>query len=153
MRPQDDSRCNGTPGLEDALLLAAEAHRGQVYPSQTGEPYILHPLRVMLRLESETERVAALLHDVVEDTPTTLTDLRRLGYPDDVVAAVDRLTRRDGETYEAYIERIAGDPLARRVKLADLADNLDNNRRLEPAPAVRERIARYERGQARLRGD
>ena len=87
---------------------------------------------------------------MVEDTETTLGDLRRLGYPEAVVAAVDRLTRRGGEPYEAYIERLAGDPVARRVKLADLADNLANNRRLGPAPAVRERVARYERARARL---
>ena len=138
------------PALEDALALAASAHRGQVYPSPTGEPYILHPLRVMLRMVSAAERVVALLHDVVEDTPTTLTDLRRFGYSEAVVAAIDRLTRRDGEPYEAYIERLAGDPLARRVKLADLADNLANNRRLAPTAPVRERLARYQRARARL---
>ena len=138
------------PTLEDALALAAAAHRGQVYPSPTGEPYILHPLRVMLRMATATERIVALLHDVVEDTPTTLADLRRLGYAEAVAAALDRLTRRDGEAYEAYIVRLAGDPLARRVKLADLADNLANNRRLAPTAAVRERLAQYQRARARL---
>jgi (p)ppGpp synthase/HD superfamily hydrolase len=150
MRPRGHQPGPPAPALEDALALAAAAHRGQVYPSPTGEPYILHPLRVMLRVTSAAERVVALLHDVVEDTPTTLADLRRFGYSEAVVAAIDRLTRRDGEPYEAYIERLAGDPLARRVKLADLADNLANNRRLAPTAPVRERLARYQRARARL---
>jgi len=139
------------PTLEDALALAAAAHRGQIYPAAEPEPYVLHPLRVMARLRSPTERIVALLHDVVEDTPTTLDDLRRLGYPAEVVAAVDALTRRAGEPDEAYVERIALDPLARPVKLADLADNLDNSRRLPPSEQTRARIADYERARARLR--
>lgn len=141
------------PALEDAVALAAEAHRGQIYHSLSGEPFILHPLRVMLRMASDDERIVAVLHDVIEDTACTLDDLRRAGYSERVIGALDRLTQRDGETYEGYIERIAEDPLARRVKLADLAENLANNRRIaETAPGaeLRERIARYERAIARL---
>ncbi|HEX2033482.1 MAG TPA: HD domain-containing protein [Chloroflexota bacterium] len=142
------------PTVEDAIILAASAHRGQVYPSQHREPYILHPLRVMVGLGADAPdaaRIVALLHDLVEDTSISLAELRRLGYPDPILAAVDRLTRREGESYDAYIERVAGDPLATRVKLADLADNLANKHQMETA-AARERIARYRRAQARLRG-
>ena len=87
---------------------------------------MLHPLRVMLRLEDETDRVVAILHDAVENgfDRVPLDRLRHDGYPDEVVDAVDRLTRRPGEPYAAFVERIAPSPLARRVKLADLADNL-----------------------------
>jgi len=137
-----------TPTLEDALALAAQAHRGQRYPAPGGEPFILHPLRVMLRVETPAERIVAVLHDLIEDTPYTLTELRRRGYPPTIVAALDLLTHHDSDPYAAYIARLAPDPLARRVKLADLADNLANNRRLPPDP--RARIARYEQAIAAL---
>jgi (p)ppGpp synthase/HD superfamily hydrolase len=142
-----------SPTLEDAIALAAHWHRGQWYPSLTGEPFILHPLRVMLRLDSDLARIVAVLHDVLEDTACSVVDLRRAGYSDGVIAALDHLTRRDGEAYESYIERIAEDTLARQVKLADLADNLANNRRIAEVSArrdVQERIARYERAIVRL---
>lgn len=135
------------PTLEDAIMLAAYVHRGQIYPSPDGEPYILHPLRVMLRLESEVERIVAVLHDILEDTSYPLADLREAGFQDDVLAALEHLTRRDDEAYDAYIDRVAEHPLARRVKLADIAENLANNRRLHallPDPQTQERIERYE---------
>ncbi|MBM7118644.1 GTP pyrophosphokinase [Archangium primigenium] len=129
------------PTLEDALALALEAHRGQ--RDKAGQVYLLHPLRVMLRLESETERMVALLHDVVEDSAFTLEDLRARGYPEPVLEALALLTRREGESYEAFIQRLRPHPLARRVKLADLEDNMDVRR----LPAVTDtdaaRLARY----------
>jgi len=137
-----------TPTLEDAIALAAQAHRGQLYPAPGGEPFILHPLRVMLRVETPAARIVAVLHDLIEDTPYTLAELRRRGYPPTIVTALDLLTHRDADPYAAYIARLAPDPLARRVKLADLADNLANNRRLPPDP--RARIARYEQAIAAL---
>ena len=141
------------PTVEDAVVLAAQAHRGQIYPSLSSEPFILHPLRVMLRMASDDERIAAILHDVIEDTACTLNDLRRAGYTEHIISALDCLTRRDGETYEAYIERVSGDALARRVKLADLSENLANNRRIAETTSSAElhaRIACYERAIARL---
>jgi (p)ppGpp synthase/HD superfamily hydrolase len=139
------------PHLEDAIALAVEAHRGQ--RDKAGQTYILHPLRVMLRLETETERMVAVLHDVVEDSPWTLERLRGLGYPEEVLGALDCLTKREGETYEAFIERVRPHPLARRVKLADLEDNMDV-RRL-PAVTARdaERLARYRAAWARLKDE
>ncbi len=130
-----------TPTLEDAIALAAQAHQGQRYPAPGGEPFILHPLRVMLRVETPAARIVAVLHDLIEDTPYTLADLRHRGYPPALVAALDLLTHRDADPYDAYIARL--------VKLADLADNLANNRRLPPDP--RARIARYEQAIAFLR--
>ena len=127
--------------LEDAILLAAQAHRGQA--DRNGQPYVLHALRVMFRLETEQERMAGVLHDVVEDTPYTLADLRAMGYPEEVVAAVDCLTRRPDETYEASIARAAANPIARRVKLADLEDNLDLRRLSAVTEQDRERLQRY----------
>jgi (p)ppGpp synthase/HD superfamily hydrolase len=88
--------------------------------------------------------MAAVLHDVIEDTDVTLADLQIAGYPRPVIDAVDCLTHRDGETYARYIERVATDPLATIVKVADLRDNLRNNKSLPPRVDVIERIQRYE---------
>ncbi|MGZ3666867.1 MAG: GTP pyrophosphokinase [Ktedonobacterales bacterium] len=139
------------PTREDGITLAA--HRGQVYPSPAGEPFILHALRVMLRLESQFERIVAVLHDIAEDTSCTIADLHEAGYQGCVLAAIEHLTHREDEAYDDYIERVAQNPIARRVKLADLSDKLANNRRLnlfKPGPDTRERIMRYVRAQKRL---
>ncbi|MBV9109275.1 MAG: bifunctional (p)ppGpp synthetase/guanosine-3',5'-bis(diphosphate) 3'-pyrophosphohydrolase, partial [Gemmatimonadetes bacterium] len=96
--------------IEEAIRIAVEAHRGQ--KDRGGAPYILHPLRMMTRVQTDAERMAAVLHDVVEDTAWTLDDLRARGFPDEVLRAVDALTRREGETYEAFVERAAADPVA-----------------------------------------
>jgi (p)ppGpp synthase/HD superfamily hydrolase len=137
------------PTLEDAIALAVEAHRGQ--RDKAGQTYILHPLRVMMRLETEAERMAAILHDVVEDTPYTLERLRELGYPEEVLGALDCLTKREGESYEAFIERVRPSPLARRVKLADLEDNMDVRRLPSVGPKETERLARSRAAWARLK--
>jgi (p)ppGpp synthase/HD superfamily hydrolase len=137
------------PTLEDAIALAVEAHRGQ--RDKAGQTYILHPLRVMMRLETEAERMAAILHDVVEDTPYTLERLRELGYPEEVLGALDCLTKREGESYEAFIDRVRPHPLARRVKLADLEDNMDVRRLPSVGPRETERLARYRAAWARLK--
>jgi (p)ppGpp synthase/HD superfamily hydrolase len=125
------------------------AHRGQ--QDKVGQPYILHILRVMLRLETTNERMAGALHDVVEDTPYTLDELRRRGYPDPVIEAVDCLTRRHDETYEQFIERAIANPIARRVKLADLEDNMDIRRLHEVSEKDRERLNRYIRARERVK--
>ena len=134
--------------LDDAILLAAQAHRGQ--KDRAGAPYILHPLRVMLRLKTEEEMMVAVLHDVVEDSAFALADLERTGFPPHVVEAVDCLTRREGETYEAFIERIKPNSLARRVKLADLEDNLDIRRLPQLGEKDLARLQRYLAAQASL---
>lgn len=112
--------------LEEAIALATSAHQGQT--DKAGAPYILHPLRVMQRMNSEEAKMVAVLHDVVEDTSVTLEELRALNFSETVVAAVDSLTRRAEESYETFIERVKLNPLARKVKLADLEDNMDLQR-------------------------
>jgi (p)ppGpp synthase/HD superfamily hydrolase len=134
--------------LEDAIALAAEAHRGQ--RDKSGQPYILHPIRVMLRCQTDAQRMAAVLHDVVEDTGRTLDDLRELGYPEEILAALDCLTKRDGEPYEAFVERAASDPIARVVKVADIEDNMDLRRLPGMSEKDVERIGRYARAWWRL---
>ncbi len=99
------------PTLEDAIALALEAHRGQ--KDRAGEPYILHPLRVMFRLgwdAPEAARIAAVLHDVVEDTRVKLHDLRKLGYSEEVLATVELLSLWPGDSYEQFIERVLPEP-------------------------------------------
>ena len=134
--------------LETAIGIAVDAHRGQ--KDRAGAPYILHPLRMMFRVQTDAERMAAVLHDVVEDTAWTLDDLRARGFPDQVVEAVDHLTRRPGESYEAFVERAAGHPVARRVKIADLEDNLDVRRIGNVGESDAERLNRYLRAWRRL---
>lgn len=137
------------PTLAHAIALAAEAHRGQV--DRAGQPYILHPLRVMFQLESDIERIVAILHDVVEDTAYTFADLRQMGYSEEIISALDGVTRREDESYEAFVERSAQNPISRRVKLADLTDNMDIRRiagELEDKDVAR--LKRYQRAWQRL---
>ncbi|MBI4278385.1 MAG: GTP pyrophosphokinase [Armatimonadetes bacterium] len=134
--------------LEDAILLAVQAHRGQ--RDKAGAPYILHPLRLMLRMTSEAEMMAAVLHDVIEDTHHTLDDLRRAGYPEEVLEALNCLTHRTGESYDAFIARIKPNPLARKVKIADLEDNMDIRRISDLRPKDVQRLKRYQQAWAEL---
>ncbi len=129
--------------LERALIIAAQAHEGTT--DKGGAPYILHPLRLMHQMTTTEERIVALLHDVVEDSHWTLDDLRAEGFSEEIVAAVDGLTRREGETYDDFIARGASNPLARRVKLADIEDNMDVRRLGEIGEKDLERLQRYQR--------
>jgi (p)ppGpp synthase/HD superfamily hydrolase len=106
-------------------------------------PYVLHPLRMMLSVDTPEARMAAVLHDVVEDTAVTLEQLRDEGFPDSVLAAVEALTKHEGEDYEAFIQRAGAYPIARKVKLADLRDNSDLSRIAKPTEKDRQRIEKY----------
>jgi (p)ppGpp synthase/HD superfamily hydrolase len=127
--------------LDDAILLAVQAHHGQ--KDRAGWPYILHPLRMMLRMKSETEMTVAILHDVIEKTSLTLADLRDAGYAQDMVEAVDSLTRREGETYQELVARARSHPIARKVKIADLEDHLDLRWSPDLQDEDLERLRRY----------
>jgi (p)ppGpp synthase/HD superfamily hydrolase len=145
------------PTTEDATQLALNVHRGQL--DKNGAPYILHPLRVMAQMQTETDRIVAVLHDVVEDSrgkanEVTLDGLRRMGYPKRVVDAIGGVTRREGESYEHFVLRSKHNPISRRVKLADLLDNMDV-RRLRRRLSARDlsRLAKYRRAWEELRDD
>lgn len=112
--------------LDKAIHIAAQAHAGQ--KDQNGKPYILHPIRLMLNVDSDEEKVVAILHDVVEYSEWTLDGLREEGFSDEIITAVDCITRRDNEPYMNYIERLRSNRIARKVKLADLEDNMDLRR-------------------------
>lgn len=118
--------------LEKAIAIAVSAHQGQ--RDRAGLPYILHPIRVMGRVNSVPQKTVAILHDVVEDTHWTLADLQREGFPQLILEAVDSVTKRQGEPYEDFVKRSAANPLGRTVKIADLEDNMD----LRRLPAMNE---------------
>lgn len=114
---------NSGPTLEDAILLAAESHRGQ--KDKVGDPYVLHVLRVMFRLKSDEERIVGVLYDIVEETHVTLDRLKALGYSDRIVEAIGYLSwRKDEEDYKEYVRRLKPNDLAAEVKRADLGDHL-----------------------------
>jgi (p)ppGpp synthase/HD superfamily hydrolase len=107
-------------------------------------------LRVMIEFLDPVDQMAAVLHDVVEDTDREIRDLVDRGFPKDVVTAIGCLTRRSNELYDDYIERLSVNDVARRVKIIDLRLNLANNRRLPDSDQATERIARYEKALTRL---
>ncbi|HSM56658.1 MAG TPA: HD domain-containing protein [Candidatus Sulfomarinibacteraceae bacterium] len=128
--------------LEKAISLALRAHRGQV--DRCGQPYILHPLHLMLQMDTDAERMAAVLHDVVEDTDVTLADLEEEGFPQEVLQAVRLLTHdRPDNPYEAYVRALKENPIARKVKLADLQHNMDLRRLDRVEQKDMERLQRY----------
>ena len=111
-----------------------------------GEPYILHPLRLMRSLSSSEEKIVAVLHDVCEDCPEwSLNQLRAEGFSNRVIEVLDSVTKREDEDYEAFVRRAAANPIGRRVKLADLEDNCDISRIPEPTARDYERIEKYRR--------
>lgn len=134
--------------IEQAIFLALKAHKGQV--DKAGAPYILHPLRVMLSLSDEKEMIAAVLHDIVEDTDFTLEDLRNEGFPEEIILAVDCLTRKQDETYDDFITRASKNVISKSVKLADLKDNMNLSRIKNPGEKDFERIKKYEKAVSML---
>jgi (p)ppGpp synthase/HD superfamily hydrolase len=112
--------------IERALQIAVEAHAGQT--DKSGLPYAFHPIRVMLRCKSDEAKIAALLHDVVEDTPVSLDQLSKEGFSEDILAAVRLLTHEPAVSYEDYIRQLGTNQIAKEVKLADLEDNSDIKR-------------------------
>lgn len=127
--------------LEKAIEIAVEAHRGQI--DKAGKIYILHPMRVMLRGQNDTEQILGILHDVVEDTAVTLDMLRLEGFAEDILVALDCLTKRKGEKYGDFINRILVNPLATQIKLFDMEDNLNRDRIPYPTEADERRFKKY----------
>ena len=126
-----------------ALLTAYEAHRGQY--DRTGLPYIFHPYHLAEQMDDEYSVCTALLHDVVEDTDISIEGLKKAGFPDEVLKAVELLTHKDGVDYFDYVRAIRSDPLAVKVKLADLEHNSDATRLGNITDRDRERLEKYEK--------
>ena len=134
--------------LDKAILITTKSHQGEI--DKVGQPYILHPLRVMFSRKNETERICAVLHDVIEDTDITLDYLRSEGFSEEILIALDALTRRESETYDKFIDRIINNNIASHVKLADLCDNMDILRIKKPTKKDYERIEKYRKAAERI---
>ena len=120
-----------TPMTRKAMKLAYDAHHGQL--DKAGVPYVFHPLHLAESMPDEVSCTVALLHDVVEDTAVTFEDLQAAGFPEAVLAPLRLLTHAKEVPYMEYIHALKDDPIARKVKLADLAHNSDTSR-LEVLP-------------------
>lgn len=126
--------------LTSAIMIAAEAHENQT--DKSGAPYIFHPIRVMQQMDDEPSMIVAILHDVAEDYYDGWARIHDGGFSDEIKDAIDALTRRKGETYADFIKRAKANELARRVKIADIRDNL--------RPGAPQLVKRYEAALAEL---
>ena len=127
--------------IERAIEIAAREHAGDV--DKAGAPYLFHPLRLMFSVTTPFEKMTAVLHDVVEDTSVSLDDLIKEGFHSDVIGAIEALTKRPGEKRLEAALRAAANPIARRVKLADVNDNMDLSRIPEPTQKDFDRLLEY----------
>ncbi|WP_286906247.1 GTP pyrophosphokinase [Clostridium sp. UBA1652] len=131
--------------LEKSIIIATRAHSGQF--DKGGNPYILHPLRVMLSLDNNEDRIVGILHDVLEDTSITLRHLEDNGFHGEIeiLDALVSITRKSNESYKDFILRVKLNPIALRVKLADLRDNMDISRINNPTEKDFARIEKYKK--------
>lgn len=134
--------------LDKAIQIAITAHNGQV--DKANQPYILHPLRVMLSLEMEKERIVGVLHDVIEDTNITYKYLKCEGFDDEILEAIKSVTRYGDETYDEFINRVKLNPIAIKVKLADLEDNMKIDRIPNPTEKDYQRVEKYKKAKRKL---
>jgi|GEM_PF-689791 len=137
--------------LQRAIEIAVSAHKNQI--DKAGSPYILHPIRVMMSLCTEEERIVGVLHDVVEDTDWTIKLLRKEGFSQTVLDALQSVTIMRGENYEEFIRRASQNTIGRKVKIADLNDNMDLKRILKPNERDFERMKKYAEALNFLRRD
>ena len=134
--------------IEKSLEIALKAYSGQL--DKAGKPYILHPLRIMSKMDCEYEMSVALLHDVIEDSDYSCEDLIAEGIPFEVVEAVQFLTKIDGEPYDQFIDRVIGNVLAVKVKLADIEDNINLLRLDLIGEKDLERVTKYHKAWKKL---
>ena len=135
--------------LERAIIIATNVHDGKV--DKGGHSYILHPLRVMMAMNTHEERLVAIMHDVIEDDPhMTLEVLSKIGFDSVIIDALDSITRRAGEDYRSYIVRVSHNEIGAKVKCVDLRDNLDRSRIPYPMPKDFKRWMKYEEALAFL---
>jgi len=130
--------------LERAIEIAVEAHKG--VKDKGGNPYILHPLRVMFSLASEDEKIVGVLHDVVEDSHWTFEGLIKEGFASEVIEGLKSVTKAaDDEDYAAFVRRALQNKIGRNVKIADITDNLDVRRMGDLTPKDLERLNKYKK--------
>lgn len=139
-----------TDKTKKAMKLCYEAHKDQV--DKSGLPYVFHPAHVAEQMTDEATTIVALLHDVVEDTDYTLEDLAAEGFGKEILEAVALMTHEDDVPYLDYVEKLKDNPIARAVKLADLAHNSDLSRIGEVDEETRQRLEKYKKAIALLEG-
>ena len=137
--------------LKKADQIAENAHQGQL--DKGGQPYIEHPRAVSDELSDLEEKIVALLHDLCEDTPWTVKQLRENGFTPQICLAVDLMTHRPGDSYGQYLTRLRQNRIARNVKLMDLSHNMNLDRIPNPTQADRDRVEKYRRARQFLYGD
>ena len=130
-----------TPLTKKAMKLCFAAHKDQ--SDKSGLPYVFHPFHLAEQMSDEYTTVAALLHDVVEDTPFTFTDLSAMGFPEEVISALRLLTHDPAVPYMDYVAKIRQNPVARAVKLADLRHKSDLTRLDAVTPRDIARVEKY----------
>lgn len=135
--------------LSKAIAIAATAHDGQF--DKAGADYILHPLRVMMKMKETEEKIVAVLHDVLEDTNITENILYQNGFSEHVVEAIKSLSRFKNESYGEFIARVSKNKLATSVKIQDLIDNMDESRLKTIAEEDVKRNKKYEKALRQLR--
>lgn len=124
-----------------AIVIATQSHINQI--DKAGQPYIDHPLRVMTAGQTLPEKIVGVLHDAVEDSDLTLAELAESGFPKEILAAIDAITKRDHESYDTYLERVMANAIALRVKIADMTDNMDISRIAHPTAKDWTRLEKY----------
>ncbi len=126
-----------------AIAIATKAHEGQL--DKAGKPYISHPLKVMSQMDTLESKIVGVLHDAVEDSELTITDLVLQGFPDFIVNAIAAITKLEGESYDDYILRVKSNVIARKVKIADVTHNLDIGRIANPTEKDFQRLEKYKK--------
>lgn len=140
-----------TKMTKKAMKIAYKAHDGQI--DKSGLPYIFHPIHVAEQMKDELSTAAALLHDVVEDTGITLLELEKEGFPEEVLTAIQLLTRKGETSYLDYIRKVKTNDIAAAVKLADIAHNSDVNRLDKVTKEDKERLGLYAQAMEILKSD
>ena len=129
--------------LDLAIKIVEKAHTGQI--DKAGKPYILHPLTVMAQMEDVESKIVAVLHDAIEDSDLTLTELSQQGFPELIAEAIAAITKLDGELYDDYLLRVMGNAIARKVKIADVSHNMDISRIANPTVKDFQRLEKYQK--------
>ena len=125
-----------------AIMIATKAHDGQF--DKAGKPYILHHLAVMAQMDTLESKIVAVLHDAIEDSDLKITDLVQQGFPDFIIKAIAAITKLVGEPYEDYILRVKSNPIAYKVKIADVTHNMDLSRIANPTEKDFQRLEKYQ---------
>ena len=126
-----------------AMKIAFEAHKEHL--DKTGMPYIYHPFYLATQMDTEETTTVALLHDVIEDSDLTLSDLRQYGFSETILRAVELLTHAEDVPYFDYVENLKSDPIARTVKRADLLHNSDITRYDHVDENIQSKLEKYAR--------